>query len=207
MRSTPPHPSPGRAVAFVAAALVPLAIACGPIASETPTPGVDAGGGDGGIVSVTLPPDDGTQFIAFGPAFAGFERWAHFDVLNAPALGLDSADGGVHPAGNRTVYVNHLPGAGQTAFAKGTVIVKTMPGDTLAMVKRGGEFNVQGAKGWEWFELVFNGSEWTIKWRGITPPAGFCYAGIAGGACNNCHTAFVANDFVVSGPLQLASIR
>jgi hypothetical protein len=186
-------------------ALAAALAACGPIASQQG----DAASalppaGDGGRTA-TLPPDDGTPFIAFQRDFQGFRGWTHFDVLNAPALG---GDGGVHPAGSRTVYINHLPEPGRTTFATGTVIVKVMEtGETLAMVKRGGAYNVQGARGWEWFELKLDGTEWVIQWRGITPPVGFCYAGIAGGACNTCHLGFAANDYIGSAPLQLRDLR
>jgi hypothetical protein len=201
--SIPPRP-PGSA-ALLAAVLLG---ACGPIASQLDG---DAGAvlapdGDGGA-SVTVPPDDGAQYLAFQRDFQTFQSWIHFDVLNAPALGSEVVDGGVHPAGNRTVYINHTPEAGRTTFATGTIIVKMMEtGETLAMVKRGGAYNVQGARGWEWFELQRQGSEWVMLWRGITPPVGFCYAGIVGGACNTCHLGFSGNDFIGSAPLQLRDL-
>jgi hypothetical protein len=72
------------------------------------------------------------------------------------------------------------------------------------MAKRGGDYNARGAQGWEWFELKaqLDGS-WTIAWRGITPPEGCGYSGIAGGGCNICHTGAIANDYVQTEGLRL----
>jgi hypothetical protein len=73
------------------------------------------------------------------------------------------------------------------------------------MAKRGGNYNLFGASGWEWFELApsDNGTP-VIVWRGITPPDGEGYGGAAGGACNNCHGSSPDNDHVLSDPLQLS---
>jgi hypothetical protein len=191
--------------------------ACGPIASEQErargsadggaTPGVagDAGGAAAdGAPAAANPEDDGPPFIAFQRDFQGFQAWTRFDIPTTVAVG----DGLIHPAGQRVVYINQMPAAGRTTFRNGTVIVKTMEnGDTLASVKRGGGYNKNGARGWEWFELKFSDPEWLIVWRGITPPEGFCYGGIAGGACNLCHGAFVANDFVGTPGLDLSKLR
>src|SRR6185295_19475372 len=96
--------------------------ACGPVASdEEMRPG--AGGMDGG--AMPDPTDDGVAFIAFQRDFEGFAAWTHFEIAGAGAVG-GAGIAAVHLAGNRQIYVNHMPAHGQTQFAKGTIIVKTM---------------------------------------------------------------------------------
>jgi hypothetical protein len=113
-------------------------------------------------------------------------------------------EGAIHRSGKRTVYINQLPPTGATSFDTGTIIVKTMQsGEVFARVKRGGDYNKNGNLGWEWFELKQVDAAWVIVWRGITPPAGFCYGGIVGGACNDCHRVFAHNDFVATAALDL----
>jgi hypothetical protein len=149
-------------------------------------------------------PDASPTFIALGRDFQGFDTWTAFD------LG-DDQDDGVTTVGHRRAYINQLPPTGSTTFPTRTIVIKTIgedqptPGQVFAMVKRGGNFNPQGAVGWEWFELVKKGdAEPAIVWRGITPPAGEQYAGIAGGVCNTCHAMGVANDYVPSAELLLS---
>jgi hypothetical protein len=151
-------------------------------------------------------PSTSDVFIAFAPDFAGYNTWTAFD------LGADAADG-MPATGERRAYLNHLPPTGSPAFPVGTIIVKTIgadtptPGQTFAMVKRGGVYNVQGAIGWEWFELTTADPVMPyILWRGITPPVGGAYQDcpdIAGGSCNNCHVASSGNDYVPSSELAL----
>ena len=65
-----------------------------------------------------------------------------------------ASDGGSpHSAGVRTIYVSALPDAGSAEFATGTMIVKVSGFNTFAMHKRGGTYNANGARGWEWLEL------------------------------------------------------
>jgi hypothetical protein len=142
-------------------------------------------------------------FIAFQCDFSGFESWTAFD------LG-DDQDDGVTFVGHRRAYINQLPPHGSSTFPVGTIVIKTIaedqetPGQIFAMAKRGGSYNVQGATGWEWFELLkTTDAPPVIRWRGITPPAGEKYAGIAGGACNTCHALGYRNDFVPSTELSL----
>jgi hypothetical protein len=146
---------------------------------------------------------EGGAFIAFPRDFEGFKTWTSFE------LGADQTDG-ITVVGNRKAYLNKLPPTGSTSFPTGTIIVKTigeetaMPGQTFAMAKRGEPFNAMGAVGWEWFELVeVVDAPPAIKWRGITPPVGETYGGIAGGACNTCHAMGSTNDFVPSAELAL----
>ena len=138
--------------------------------------------------------------LVFQTAFQDFPNWTHFDLVSDVAIG----EGAIHRSGKRTVYINRLPPSGATSFATGTIIVKTMQsGEVFARVKRGGDYNKNGNLGWEWFELKLVDTTWVIVWRGITPPAGFCYGGIVGGACNDCHRAFAHNDFVATAALDL----
>jgi hypothetical protein len=174
---------------------------CGPVATEEEM-GKGGPRPDGGLAA---DPDEGTTFIAFQRDFQDFGTWTRYVLTEAPAVG----DGTIHGKGTRTVYVNQLPPAGRHSFPVGTIIVKTMEtGETFARVKRGGGYNRNGALGWEWFELKRDeaAAAWTILWRGITPPAGFCYGGIAGGACNGCHLPFADNDYVAASVLDLAAL-
>ena len=158
----------------------------------------------GGGEDVTPP---GSTFIAFAPDFAGFDSWTSFDLGPVD-------DDGIATVGTRRAYINRIPPPGSAAFPIGTILVKTIaadtlaPGQTFAMVKRGGAYNVQGAIGWEWFELTHGVTPApVIQWRGITPPAGGAYADcpdVVGGSCNTCHQAASDNDFVPSGVLALS---
>lgn len=152
----------------------------------------------------TSVPDGGSapSFIALASDFDGFDKWTRFD------LGRQEA-GGVHVAGERSVFVNKTPPHGSKAFPVGTVFVKLVHGDTdagvpdqiFSMAKRGGTFNAAGAA-WEWFELDLATQPPTLVWRGALPPAQKGYGGGAGGACNECHST-TPNDFVLTSALQL----
>jgi hypothetical protein len=144
------------------------------------------------------------SFIAFQRDFQGFASWPSIELPGNNVIG----DGTIHGSGKRTVYINRMPAPGSVAFETGTMIVKTMEsGEIFGRVKRGGEYNRSGNVGWEWFELQQQGADSVIVWRGITPPAGFCYGGIVGGACNECHRVFAHNDFVATRALQLSTMQ
>lgn len=153
-------------------------------------------------------PDADAEFLAFGADFDGFCNWNRYRIGdNAEAVGI-------HLAGPRTVFVNHLPPPGSTSFPSGTIIVKTVevgPIDewqVFAMVKRGGSYNLLGALDWEWFGLrVFADCTTKIEWRGIGPPADAGYGGAANSSCNFCHKSAIGNDFVQSPALQLTSFK
>ena len=84
--------------------------------------------------------------IALASDFQGYETWE--------SIVLPAVDGGTaHSADARTVFIKQRPPGGSTEFPVGTLIVKQMPFNTLAMGKRGGTYNANGAKGWEWFDL------------------------------------------------------
>jgi hypothetical protein len=191
----------------------------GPIGDAGPMEGdagfaTEAGGddvvrGDGGpatspngiaLGDAGVPPTTFGNHVAFAPEFQAFPTWTRFDLPAIDAVG----DGTIHTRGTRSIYINRLPDPGAKTFPLGTIIVKTMQtGEVFARVKRGGEYNKNGTRGWEWFELAPSGGAWVIVWRGITPPAGFCYGGIVGGACNDCHMAFAHNDYVAASVLDL----
>ena len=197
-------------------ALVSCVLACGGLAAAC------GGGDDGGTADADvdaysgpasspngLPLDRGVAnpaptvetFVPFQRDFQGFTSWTHFELASEAPVG----DGNAHRAGKRVVYINRMPAHGLSSFPAGTIIIKTMQtGEVFARVKRGGDYNRNGAFGWEWFELTASGADWVIAWRGITPPVGFCYGGIVGGACNDCHRAFAGNDFVATAVLDLS---
>jgi hypothetical protein len=145
-----------------------------------------------------------TSFIAFSADFSGFHGWQSFDVTK------DAAPGTIHPDAQLIEYLNRPPPTGSSEFPVGTVIVKEgTDGDPLtrqffAMVKRGANWNVNGATGWEWFELknTANGGV-SIVWRGVGPPAGEVYGGDPNAGCNTCHVA-CGNDAVCAKAVQLA---
>ena len=151
--------------------------------------------------------DGGTQsdaFIAFSADFAGFHDWQSFDVTK------DAAPGTIHPDAMLIEYLNKPPPSGSTEFPVGTIIVKEgTDGDPttrqfFAMAKRGANWNVDGATGWEWFELrnAANGGV-GIVWRGVGPPAGEVYGGDPNAGCNTCHVQ-CGNDAVCAKAVQLA---
>jgi hypothetical protein len=166
--------------------LAVLLAACGAPPESSPRP--DAGG-------------EPEVFIALQRDFLGYTTWRAFDVGSEP---ID----GVHTVGTRRVYLNAAPPPGRSGFPVGTILVKTIAGEdnkTFAMVKRGGTYNANGARGWEWFELrTASDGNPAIAWRGVAPPTGEGYSAAQGGTCNGCHAAAADNDFVQSPPLRLS---
>lgn len=154
-----------------------------------------------GCLDDQLAPGAGADtYIAMQADFAGFASW--------PSVTLSEPDSG-HGAGERTVYLSRPEGAGET-FPVSTVIVKVIEdSNTFAMARRGGDFNADGALGWEWFELDYatDGTP-VIRWRGEEPPEGEAYGALPGqdpdtaaateGDCNGCHMGARANDYVWS---------
>lgn len=160
-------------------------------------------------------------FIALDRDIAGFRDWP------SVVVGVDSDVEG-HPETDRVAYVNTIPAAGATVWPVGTVIVKSglvadvndATGDAVvreelhAMVKRAPDFNVTGAVGWEWMELVELEGTPTIAWRGPNPPDGDaefygCRPGLpceGFGDCNACHAAASPFDHVMSEPLRLPDL-
>ena len=141
-----------------------------------------------------------SAFYAYSADFQGFESWQSETYVNPTAEGL------THVAGVRTVYLNHAPPPGATEFPLGTIIVKRTEADgkIFARAKRGCGFNAQGAKGWEWFELMMTAPHvFSIRWGAAFPPAGETYGGDPNGGCNMCHNV-PANDYVLAPGLSLA---
>jgi hypothetical protein len=145
-------------------------------------------------------------YIALERDFQDFERWTKIDLSQRPAVGETHAEGEAHE------YVNQLPPRGAQAFPVGTILVKSVSRsakeqDVLAMVKRGGGYNRDGAPGWEWFELRRRPDETlAIVWRGMSPPSGEGYGGDPMGGCNGCHQMATKNDFVLARALALSDI-
>lgn len=143
-------------------------------------------------------------FLAFGSQFDGFRLWKSYAYDSA-----GEGDASVHVSGPRTEYVNELPPAGSTSFPVGTMIVKEVGVDDpanhhlFAMVKRGCDFNANGAKDWEFMELQEQAPGAIIIWRGVGPPAGENYGGDPSG-CNSCHAACSDNDSVCSTYIRLS---
>lgn len=176
-------------------AAVPLLGACG--GDDGTSSGVE------GATSTVAEP-----FVAFERDFQSFRRWETFPLGDRPAMGV------VHLAGMRTDFVNHRPPKGASSFPVGTIVVKEIGSaanpDThqiFAMVKRGGGYNMQGAVGWEWFELQPRAEGGvTIVWRGTGPPNGEVYGSEKVGTCNDCHGTAATNDYVLAPPLSLQTL-
>ncbi|HLL53923.1 MAG TPA: hypothetical protein VK447_10275 [Myxococcaceae bacterium] len=150
-----------------------------------------------------------TSFIALQRDFQAFPTWETFRLRPEP-------DGeSLHAGGERDLYLSQRPRRGSAGFPVGTIIVKHADGAgtpdgprTYAMVKRGGDYNLEGAANWEWFELVpseLNPSNWLITWRGLGPPIGAEY-GNTGQTCNDCHALARENDFVKAPVLGLRAV-
>jgi len=149
----------------------------------------------------------GETFLAFASSFEGFRGWESFPVPEG------MGDGTVHTLGPRTEYLNRRPAEGDTEFAVGTILVKETTSEALAdrkvfaMVKRGGDYNAAGARGWEWFELKnLDEERVSIVWRGVGPPAGEMYGGDPNAGCNGCHVGAKENDFVLSDAITLEGL-
>jgi hypothetical protein len=172
------------------------------------------GGAHAGCLDDEMDPNgtgsSGDTFIAVQADFASFRSWTRIEV--APA-GAPAVDGG-HPAGPRAAYLNRTPTGG--SFPVGTLIVKTAEiGDPTtwnihARAKRGGNFNLQGAIDWEWFELkVSLDNEAVLIWRGEKSPTNHGYESLPGlgstsstdGDCNGCHAAARDTDFILAPAL------
>jgi hypothetical protein len=178
----------------------------------------------GGCTAKQPEAPDGDVFIATLSDFQDFQSW--HSAPATPASTLPSLDGGdgvdagaaTSDAGSvhtlpLTVYWNNPPPHGSQTFPVGTIIVKeTSETDPtarkiFAMVKRGGDFNPNGAVNWEWSELYFNADGSVgINWAGAQPNGGSTdpYAA-SPNICNECHLKAAANDDVWSSALQLSN--
>lgn len=138
-----------------------------------------------------MPSPTAHDFIALDRDFAGYEAW---EVKSFDGAFVDEA----HTAGPRKVFLNKRAPTGSSEWPVGTVLVKDLDFTTFAMVKRGDDYNVNGAVGWEWFELSRDASNSVrIKWRGLGPPLGENYSK-SGQTCNACHAGATANDSVLT---------
>ncbi len=180
------HPSHMGALALASA----LALAPVGCSSAEPSVGADAGG----------------TFTAYQADFQTYRAWQSFTFEGKAVPDSPHAVAGV-----RTEYINHLPPKGATAFPVGTIIVKVLDDDpalqTFAMVKVGGGYNPDGAKDWEWYELLNDADESvTIRWNGAIAPQGDPYAS-SPVSCNDCHSQAASTDYVQSGALNLARLN
>ena len=147
-------------------------------------------------------------FIAFERDFADYTRWTRID------RGEDRVPP-THLGRTSVLYVDRVPPRGAARFPVGTRIVRVEESDgdpgtweVHAMVKRGGGFNAEGARDWEFFELVLDATRRrpSIRWRGEGPASGDGYRAPEGGdllSCNHCHASATDNDSVLSPALEL----
>lgn len=148
-------------------------------------------------------------FLAREEDFFQFTRWHHFE------LG-DIMIGG-HPAGVRRVFLNRPPlRRNEREFPRGTMIVHAVErGHTpsrwelFAMVKRGGNYNHDGARGWEYFILSSDDEgRVAILSRGIRPTTGhesaYATTDVGPRGCNACHGTEDTRDTdsLLSDPLR-----
>jgi len=144
------------------------------------------------------------SFVAFERDFQGFREWPGGAFEEKPARGQ------THYAGDQRYFIHGPDRDEAREFPVGTIIVKQAriearpEGQLFAMVKRGGDYNGKGARGWEWFELAEREDKSVgIKWRGVSAPNGETYGVDPHGTCNECHGTAKANDFVKSPALAL----
>lgn len=158
-------------------------------------------------------PDAPKTFVAQERDFQTFQTWQSFLV------DADGTQSGAHMGGKVTAYVNTLPPKGSTTYPVGSMIVKTIEtGDPTkwnihSMVKRGGDFNLSGAKGWEYIELQYNTNNVAvILWRGEAPPLNHGYealtpAGTITMKCNDCHATSKDTDYVMTPDLDIRNFK
>jgi hypothetical protein len=165
-----------------------------------------AGACAGGDETGTGGTSDTCPVLAFSQNFKDYRTW-----FSTPASSPNPPIS-THTSGTRTAYINKKPPHGSKEFPVGTIIVKELSDPPLkdrqvfAMVKRGCDYNEQGAANWEWFELEnVDSSNVQVKWHGVGPPAGEMYAGDPNGGCNGCHTMSAADDFVQTTGFQLSN--
>jgi hypothetical protein len=160
-------------------------------------------------------------FIALQRDFANFLSWKKFYFGDEPLQG--------HPVGPRYGYVKQVLQPGERSYPVGDVIVKVIESppspspspwpspvpeqnwDIFAMAKRGGNFNTDGAKNWEFFTLKIdaNGVP-VIVLRGTdasdTSSGAHGYLGVTGNVilCNGCHgdPAEAKHDYILNPELQ-----
>ena len=132
-------------------------------------------------------------FIALDSDFAAFQSWTRIPLGDELLAG--------HPPGPRFGYLKQRAPAGSRAYPVGAMIVKTVESgapeewEVFGMVKRGGNFNRDGALDWEYFLLrltpagvpviVSRGTRPTDPSDGGAAGAYSAIAGIIG--CNLCH--------------------
>lgn len=151
----------------------------------------DAGGSDDAPVA------EKKLFIAQNSSFKNYQDWTAFKMT------VKSEHEGL--SGETAIYVSESPDTESKKFPVGTILFKTTKVDGFdkpvvhAMAKRGSSFNVEGALGWEYFELLMGkGDVPYILWRGSKPPAGEMYQALLGAMsvvrpmttdadCNSCH--------------------
>jgi len=129
-------------------------------------------------------------FIAMDRDFAGFLQWRRVELGTVMLVG--------HAPGTRVAFINTAQRPSGSAYPVGTIIVKAITqnsADTnqwavIAMAKRGGDFNREGARDWEFFTLRMQGESVSIVERGLAPRTdgdGDPYGVTAGITCNTCH--------------------
>ena len=138
-------------------------------------------------------------FIAFERDFADFEQWPSVEISNTILFNFEDEDGDQqnHTLGSRHVYAKIVADDGGEKWSVGTTFVEESKDGILASVKRGHDYNVKGATGWEWFGLARTSTGIRIRWRGLGSPSGEEYSHV-NGTCNACHGASKPLDGVLT---------
>lgn len=192
--------------AFVLGHFIVTIAGCGEPPQDTP-------------ISLQQPDDNTTPThlkIALTSDFAKFWEWPSKKIAAAGHGATEVVqDQDTIP---RSVYL--YPGFDDpvTEFPVGTIFVKVMGdspdsvppvGKIHAAVKRGGDFNSNGAVNWEWFELaIVDDNEVIIMWRGQEPPDEGGYGSLTNpdgeteSDCNSCHGGADDHDIVLGEDLQ-----
>lgn len=145
-------------------------------------------------------PPQREPFVALETDFQDYDQWTNVDLSNQHAA---------HTGADAHIYINRFPSRGASEFPVGTILVKSVKDDkqterVFAMAKRGGAFNLEGARGWEWFELARRSdNSMAIVWRGTNSKDGHSYGGGSHAQCNGCHEHAIENDFVQATSMRL----
>ncbi|MBZ0116873.1 MAG: hypothetical protein K8H88_07760 [Sandaracinaceae bacterium] len=137
--------------------------------------------------------------IALANDFHGFRDWIRVQL---PEQAL--TEGHASSPARFTYLDRPAPPPGEP-FEDGSILVKTVEeGDPAeweihAMVQRGGNYNSDGAAGWEFFALTFDArGELFIAWRGTGDERAAYLDPVTGQrrACTTCHGLVPDRDYV-----------
>ena len=145
--------------------------------------------------------------LAFNMNFDSFRSWKSYPyVVTAVSERPRPRDRTAHRVPStalRPAWEHGVPGRHDHREGGGRERSRSHDHHIFAMVKRGCDFDVAGAKGWEWMEIKEDGAGNSIIWRGVGLPAGEQYGGDPNAGVTTCHVACSDNDAVCSTQIRL----